>query len=184
VARFAALAVLALLAAAPGAGASEPFGWFTAARAPAGWRHLALPSGEGVLWFPPSLHVIRHDALSLSVAKRDPDGNYLAYLNATPEEGEQLATWPSFRVKRLRSGTAISAREEGRALDLPFLGGRGSCVIDVYVTRVKHNHYREIACFVRGGSSGSVLVAAAPVSQWNRYEPVLRRAVAAYRVTG
>jgi hypothetical protein len=136
-----------------------------------------------VLSYPPALKVIRHDVLSLSVAQLDRKGNYLAYLNATPQQGERLGTWPEFRVARLR-GTASSVREEGRAVGLPFLGGKGSCVIDVYVTRAKSNHYREIACFVQGRRTGSVVVAAAPVGDWDRVATELKQAVSAYRVTG
>jgi hypothetical protein len=167
-----------------GAGAGGSFDWFVPGAAPVGWKHLRLPAGGAVLSYPPALKVIRHDILSLSVAQRDRKGNYLAYLNATPQQGERLGTWPEFRVARLRGTTASSVREEGRAIDLPFLGGRGSCVMDVYVTRAKSNHYREIACFVQGRRTGSVVVATAPVSGWDRVATELKQAVSAYRVTG
>jgi hypothetical protein len=178
------LAASGVLAGVPDAGAGGAFGWFAPGPAPAGWKHLRLPAGGAILSYPPSLTVIRHDILSLSVAKRDSRGNYIAYLNATPQQGERLATWPDFRLARLRGSTASSVREEARAVDLPFRGGDGSCVMDVYVTRAKSNHYREIACFVQGRRTGSVLVAAAPASGWDRVAAQLQRAVSAYRVTG
>jgi hypothetical protein len=181
--RLAPVALVALAFAAPVAVAEGSFDWFAAKPTPAGWKHLALPSGNAVLWYPPGLSVVRHDVLSLSVAEVDRKGNYLAFLNATPEEGERLDTWPEFRLKRLLAN-AVSAREEARAVDLPFRGGTGSCVMDVYVTRAKHNHYREIACFVREKRSGGVVVAAAPVSQWDRVAPQLKRAIGAFRITG
>ena len=178
------LTALGLLAGVPGGSAAGPFDWFNATAAPTGWKHVSLPSGAAVLSFPPSLQVIRHDVLSVSVAQRDRNGRYLAYLNITPAEGEQLATWPAFRIKRLLAGTALSAHKEAEAFGLSFRGGKGSCVIDVYTTRAKQNHYREIACFVRGTRTASVVVAAAPVDLWARFRVELQRAISAFRVVG
>ena len=73
--------------------------------------------------------------------------------------------------------------EDGHAFGLPFRGGRGSCVLDDYRTRVKSHHYREIACFVQGRRHASVLIAAALESEWARAVKTLERAVDAYRVT-
>jgi len=53
--------------------------------------------------------------------------------------------------------------------------------MDQYSTRVGSNHYREIACFVRGRTTSSVVVAAALRSDWARAEAVLERAIDAYR---
>jgi hypothetical protein len=136
-----------------------------------------------VLAYPPALHRVHADPGSVSAALIDPRGDYLAYLNVTPKQGqERLATWPEFRLERLRDESARSVHEDARALDLPFRGGTGSCVIDDYVTRVKHHHYREIACFVQGSRSGDVVVAAAPPSQWSRFGALLERAVASFRI--
>ena len=45
---------------------------------------------------------IHADAGSVSAAQGSV-GHYVAYLNATPEQGnEQLSTWPKFRLERLR----------------------------------------------------------------------------------
>jgi len=161
-----------------------PFGWFVPAPPPVGWKHLTLPlqSGNAVLWYPPSLHPVHGDAGSVSAALRDRNGNYLAYLNSTPKQGdERLSTWPDFRLGILRE-EQTSVHEIARAYGLSFRGGMGSCVIDDYVTRVKHHHFREIACFVLAHGAGSVVVAAAPSSDWGRVGARLERAVAAYEV--
>ena len=72
---------------------------------------------------------------------------------------------------------------DGRAFGLHFLGGRGTCLADDYVTRGKSNHYREIACYVVGAHGGSVVVAAALVSSWPRYLPEIEQAISSYSVS-
>jgi hypothetical protein len=64
---------------------------------------------------------------------------------------------------------------------LSFLGAKGSCVIDHYITKFHANHYQEIACFVQGRTTASVIVAAALQSEWPRAAAMLERAVSAYR---
>ena len=167
------------------AAGGAPFSWFVPAPAPAGWKHLtlALPSGSAVLLYPPSMHVIRSDSGSVSAAQGR-SGNYLAYLNATPQQGdEQLSTWPAFRVSRLRDENGEPVHVDARAFGLSFRGGKGSCVIDDYFTRKKRRRFREIACFVKGRGAGSVIVAAAPPAEWGRVGPELKRAVADYEAT-
>jgi hypothetical protein len=160
------------------------FRWLVPAPAPAGWKRLSLLSGSAVLSYPPSLRAIKGDHGSVSAAEENRSGRILLYLNATPQQGsERLATWPAFRLARIHDESSSSVHEDGQALDLSFLGGKGSCVIDDYVTHVKDNHYREIACFVRGATSGSVVVAAALASEWTGEAALLERAVAAYRVS-
>ena len=39
------------------------------ARAPAGWRHRALPDGTAVLAYPPGMHPITGDSVAVSVAR-------------------------------------------------------------------------------------------------------------------
>ena len=114
----------------------------------------------------------------------DKSGIYLAYLNVTPKQGaERLDTWPSFRAEHLREESALSVHEDAHALSLSFRGGTGSCVIEDYVTRAKNHHDHEIACFVQGSRSASVLVAAAPSYAWGKYAAQLERAISAFRVT-
>jgi hypothetical protein len=55
-------------------------------------------------------------------------------------------------------------------------------VVDDYTTRVHSNHYREIACFVRGTRAASVLIAATPTTTWARYGALLERVVNGYAV--
>jgi hypothetical protein len=86
--------------------------------------------------------------------------------------------------EKLLAATSLSAHEEARAFGLSFLGGKGSCVIDVYTTRAQRNHYREIACFVHGRRTASVVVAAAPVARWAQFRLELQRAIGAFRVVG
>jgi hypothetical protein len=44
------------------------------------------------------------------------------------------------------------------------------------------HHYREVACFVQGQTTASVIVAAALVSEWPRYAPQLIRAIESWQV--
>jgi hypothetical protein len=116
------------------------------------------------------------------VSEKDSSGRILVYLNATPKQNnERLTTWPAFRLRHNRD-ESDSVRKDAHAFGLPFIGGKGSCVIDDYYSRVKVHHYREIACFVQGESTASVVVAAALQSDWTRAAAMLERAVSAYRV--
>ncbi len=156
---------------------------FLAQAAPASWRGLGLPDRSAVLYYPPALHPIPGDTDAISVASRGPAGTYLLYLNATPRQGaESLRHWAAFRLHLLREDDASSVHLDAAATGLAFRGGTGSCVIDDYVSRIGAHHYREIACLVQGQAGASVVVGAAPASQWAQARPVLERAVAAYRV--
>jgi hypothetical protein len=175
-------ALLFFVAACGSASAAAPFGWFAAKAAPAGWKHLTLPSKDGTLWYPPALRPVAGDAVSVSAAEIDSSGRYLIYLNATPKQGnEQLQNWPSFRIEHLRDESASVVHEHAHSI-VAFRGGTGSCVTDDYITRVKSNHYDEIACLVVGRTQTSVVVAAALTSQWPRASAELERAVSAYQV--
>jgi hypothetical protein len=176
----AALAVA--VAIAPSAASASPFAWLTPTAAPASWKQITLPTKIAVLSIPPQLHTAQADANAVSADQKDSHGHFLAYVNATPKQGsESLTNWPSFRAEHLRDESAVSVKSIATAKDVPFRGGRGSCLMDVYVTKVKHNAYREIACYVQGRTGGSVIIAAAPPSQWAKVGPVLERVVAAYR---
>ena len=167
---------------APVASGADPFAWFSPGKVPARWRHLTLPDRGGVLSYPPSLHRVPSDAVSVSAAKTDSTGLYAVYLNATPKQGaEELDTWPAFRVEHLRDESATIVHEHTHAI-VAFHGGTGSCVIDDYVTRFKAHHFDEIACLVVGRTQTSVVVAAALQSQWAEARAVLEQAVSAYQV--
>jgi hypothetical protein len=130
------------------------------------------------------MHQIPGDGYSVSTALRDRSGQVtLVYLNAGPKTGlERMSNWPSFRLDHLREERARAVHEEGRASGLPFRGGKGSCVMDDYVTPRKNHHYREVACFVQGRTTASVIVAAALVSEWPRYGSELVRAIESWQV--
>ena len=106
-------------------------------------------------------------------------GRIDGFLNATPKQGtETLANWSRFRVGHNRGEGSRSVHLVASAKDLPFRSGRGSCVIDTYVT--SKARYREIACLVSGSRSSAVVVAAAPVQLWAHQAATLERAVASF----
>ena len=186
---FGALAgVIAAGAAVATAGAarlapSPPFAWLVPAAPPAGWKPLVPSSKTSQLWYPPSMQPITGDPYAVAAARKDAAGRFLTYLDAGPSNGgEQVRGWPSFRIAHLRDEGDTSVNETGAASGLAFRGGNGSCVIDDYVTRVKNNHYREIACIAQGRTTTSVIVAAALASRWAQYAPQLERAIAAWQV--
>ncbi len=176
-----AVLLLAWAALASTAGAAGPFAWFSASAPPAGWSHLTLPSKGATLWFPPTLHRVPSDAVSVSAAELDVNGLYVVYLNSTPKQGdERLDNWPSYRVEHLRDESASVVHEHAHAI-VAFRGGTGSCVLDDYVTRFKSHHFEEIACLVVGRTHTSVVVGSALVSKWPAARAELEQAVAAYQ---
>jgi hypothetical protein len=178
-----AVAITAIAFVRPGRPAGPAFPPLNPAAAPASWRHLALPNGTAVLSYPPALRPITGDKDAVSAARLSPGGTFQLYLNATPRQGrEQLAHWAAIRLHLLRSDTAASVRQIAAAQGIRFRGGTGSCVIDRYITRIGGHHFQEIACLVRGHTSVSVIVAAAPAAAWAQARPLLLRAVAAYLV--
>jgi hypothetical protein len=183
VAAIAAVVLTVTASASAGRSPRSGFPHLGPAAAPAGWSRLTLPDGHAQLSFPPSLHPVAADADAVSAAQLTPHGLYEAYLNATPKQGnEAQRTWASFRLRLLRADNAVSAHPLAAAQDVRFRGGTGACVMDVYVTRIGHHSYQEIACLVQGRSSASVIVAAAPTAHWAQDRPVLLRALAAYQV--
>ena len=127
------------------------------------------------------MHPVAGDTDAVSAAQVSRTGQYLLYLNATPQQGtETLANWAAFRVQRLASDDASRATLNAAIRGQPFRGGAGSCVIDHYVTRIRAHRFTELACLVRGRSGATVIVAAAPISRWASAQPMLDRAVSAY----
>lgn len=155
----------------------------SAQRAPASWHLLTLPDRGAVLAFPPSMHRVPGDRGTVSAAEFGHSGSYLLYLNATPKQGnETLRGWPEFRIDHVAEEEHTTPRQIAASHGVRFLGGTGSCVIDTYVTKVKANHFTEIACYVRGKSSSSVIIGAAPTADWAKASGPLMRAVAAFQV--
>ena len=161
---------------------SGPFPRLTPAPAPPGWRSTTLANGTAVLSYPPAMSRVRGDRGSASAARFSSSGGYLLYLNATPRQGgETLGNWAAYRLRFLRSDDASRALLDAHANGVHFRGGSGSCVLDDYVTKVGAHHFEELACLVQGRTGASVIVAAAPASQWPRAQPLLAQAVAAYQ---
>ena len=179
----AAAIVVTAVAVRPGHSPGQAFHPLAPAAAPAAWRHLTLPNGTAVLSYPPSLRPIAGDKDAVSAAWVGPGGRIQLYLNATPRQGtEHPEHWASFRLSRLRSDDAVSAREDAAAEGVKFRGGTGSCIIDDYIARIGGRHYQEIACLVQGRTSASVIIAASPATSWAKARPLLLHAVAAYLV--
>jgi hypothetical protein len=157
--------------------------WFRARPAPPGWRQATLPAGGGVLSFPPSLSAMPGDAGTVTRGLTR-SGAVLVYLNVTPRQGDEtLRGWARFRLEHLCDDDARSARLDSEAAGLAFRDGRGSCVIDDYLTRAGAHRYREIACYVQGAHASTVLVAATPAADWARYGRQLEQAVDSYVVS-
>jgi hypothetical protein len=128
------------------------------------------------------MHLVHGDAGTVTAASLSPSGAYLLYLNATPRQGaETLGDWPSFRVNHQRDDDASRVTVLAVRRGVRFIGGTGTCVIDAYVTKIRANHYTELACFVRSRTSASVIVGASPTANWSRAVSVLTRAVSAYQ---
>ena len=150
--------------------------------APAGWRRAALPGDQAVLAYPPSMHLVSGDPGTVSAARLSSSGAYLMYLNATPRQGtESLRNWPAFRLRHLLDDDASAARLLAQSRGVSFAGGTGSCVVDAYVTKIHRHHYTELACYVQGRTSASVIIAAAPTAGRATLPRALTRAVGAYQ---
>ena len=179
-------AVAGVATACGAAGSSRPdqhVSLLAARPAPAGWHKVTLPGGGAVLAYPGSMHLVTADAGAVSAARTSSSGRYLLYLNVTPRQGgESLRDWVEFRLDHQREEETPAVRELAAQAAVRFLGGTGTCVTDAYVTKVDAHHFTEIACFVRGRTSATVIVAAAPTADWASAAPVLLRALAGYVV--
>lgn len=163
---------------------SAGFAWFHSRPTPDTWQRVSLPNGTAVLSYPRSLHPLHSDKGTVTEGITTKSGFVLVYLNATPRQGnETLRNWPDFRVQHLLGENASAATRAGQATGLEFRGGRGSCLLDSYTTKVGANHYREIACFVQGAHGASVLVAATAAADWGSYAGLLEEVVNAYAVS-
>jgi hypothetical protein len=162
---------------------SGSFGWLVAAPAPPAWSHETSPSGA-TLSYPAPFAPLTGDPGSISAAVRSGDGQFRAYLNVTPRQGDERPHgFAAFRTHLLGGEHDRSVHREAAAEGLAFLGATGSCVLDDYVTRIGHHHYREVACLVTGPRAADVVVAAATTREWNRFRPLLRQAVASFAVS-
>ena len=164
--------------------AAGGFGWFHSGPAPAGWRQASPAGRDAVLSYPASLATLAGDRGTVTVGLNSAAGAVLVYLNVTPRQGgETLRSWPAFRLAHLREDGDSAVRLDAASATLPFRGGQGRCVLDDYTTKVHNNHYREIACFVRGARGASVLVAATRAVTWGHYGALLERVVNGFTVS-
>jgi hypothetical protein len=182
-----AIVVAIVLIIAPGRSSGPPAGrvfvTLVPHSAPAGWHRAALADHDAVLAYPPTMHLVAGDRSAVSAAEFSSSGRYLLYLNATPRQGDEtLRNWASFRVSHLLDDDASQAHELASISGVRFLGGTGTCVSDAYVTKVGAHHFTEIACFVQGRTSASVIIGAAPTASWSSSSALLRRAIAGYQI--
>jgi hypothetical protein len=162
--------------ATPAHPAGAPFAWLRE-RPPRGWRTIAIVTGAKLI-YPPSWRPAHGDPGTATVVLKSRAGTYLGYLNLTPrEDDERLSTWPAFRLAHNREEGDRHVLRLAAADGLRFHAGTGSCVEDTYTTRAA-TRFREIACLVSGARATSVIVGAAPPSQWRRMAPTLQRAIA------
>jgi hypothetical protein len=184
----AALGVLVVLAGCGGASMTHrssvkqptgAFAWLRPATAPAGWKQVRLPASGATLAYPPGWHAIHTDSGTASVALTNQRHKIVGYLNATPRQGaETLENWAGFRTGHIREEGSRQVRTAAMATGLRFRSGHGSCVVDAY--RNGTTRYREIACIVKGARATTVIVGAAPATQWARQARVIEPAIASF----
>jgi hypothetical protein len=149
---------------------------------PAAWRQERLPSDAATLRVPPGWVDLVGDKGTATVAPAGPAGYLTGYINVTPRQGvERPHGFARFRVGHLIAEGSRNVRIVAAAEGLRPRGGRGSCVIDDYDSRVGSQRYREIACIGAGARAAAVVVAAAPLTAWSKSAPVLERAVSYVR---
>ena len=169
----------------PASGTTGPqaaFSWFAPGPAPASWKHFVAVEGTAVVSDPPRLKPIDGGQGTITFAARGAHGAYLAFVHVTPQQGaENLTGWVAFRLALLKTDGAHQIHEDAAANNLVFRGGTGACVIDDYVAH-SGLPFHEIACFVEGPHSGSVIVVATPPTQWRSYAAALERVVSSYHV--
>ncbi len=189
-----ALAGAATLAACGGSGGepegAEPaapsnavaFAWVHPDGPGRGWRTRALPSGGATLSYPAGWRLSQTDPGTVT-ATLHRAGRIDGYLNITPQGGDEtLANWASFRPAHNREEGDSDLVPLASATGLRFHAATGSCVKDRYATET-NRHYVEIACIVRGRTSTTVIVGAAPPSLWDRYSPAIERSISSFSVT-
>jgi len=164
----------------PATGDTAAFAWLHPGVVPAGWTTLRLPGSPARLSAPPSWRPVAGDPGTRTLILRGPSGGIVGYLNATPRQGdERAANWSRFRIAHNAGEDDRNDKLLAAATGLRFRAATGACVIDSYTsTSGEHpNPFREIACIVSGRSATTVIVAAAPPSQWDAMAPLLERAV-------
>lgn len=137
----------------------------------------ALPSGDASIAYPRDWQTFQTDPGTISVAPVH-GGPFIGYLNLTPRQGgETLANFPAFRLAHNREEGDRAVKRLASARDVRFSGGHGSCVADDYLSRVKSNRFREVACLVAGRRASTVVIGSAPPARWSTQGPIIERAI-------
>ncbi len=166
-------------ASADAAPSAHSFAWLHPARVPKGWQSVRLVGGA-TLAYPRGWSAMRGDRGTATAGLLDGHRRYEGYLNLTPRQGaETQANWRSFRVRHNAEEGERAVTLQASAAGLGFRVGRGACVRDAYTTATS-TRYVEIACLVRGAHASSVIVGAAPSSDWQTQAPVIERAISAF----
>lgn len=193
---WAALAVLALIAAGCGGAASAgstskapsagsrttgAFAWLRPSAGPAQWPTARIPSGA-TMPYPPGWRPVAGDRGTATVARLSGPNDYVGYLNLTPRQGgETLAGWARFRIEHNADEGDRNVTPLAAATGQRFVDGTGTCVTDEYTTSTG-TRYIEIACLVAGRRGGVVIVGATPPQDWAHVAPSLERAITAVTV--
>jgi len=160
------------------------FAWFRSQAAPGSWLRASPAGRRAVLSYPRTLRPMPGGAGTVTFGLSTRSGATLIYLNVTPRQsGETLRDWPGFRVDHLRADGEAGVRVDATSGILSFHGGQGRCVVDDYTTKIRNNHYREIACYVRGATgarTATVLIATTRSVTWAQYGTLLERVVDGY----
>ncbi len=158
----------------------QALAWVHPAELPPSWSGLRLPDSPAVLPLPRGWHSAHGDPGTRTAELTGPNGEIEGYLNATPQQGEEtLENWGEFRVDHNGDEEDRDVRLLSSATGLDFPSGKGSCVVDSYLTSTNHP-YREIACIVAGSGATTVIVAAAPPDRWQAERTDLRRAITSF----
>ena len=156
------------------------FAWLRPQAPPSGWRVARIPTGAEFT-YPPSWRLIKTDPGTATAALRTPGGQYLGYLNITPQQGEErLGNWRTFRIEHNHEEGDRSVVRLAYAGGLRFLTGHGDCVKDAYISGTGV-HYIEIACLVAGTKAKTVIVGAGPPSSWSQVSGSIERAISGFR---
>jgi hypothetical protein len=159
--------------------ARSGFAWLRPRASPPGWRTVVTTSGA-VLPYPPGWRRLAGDLGTATAALRGAHHGFLGYLNLTPRQGaETLTNWRFFRVDHNAREGDRNVKVVVASQGLRFHNGHGACVRDDYTTTTGAK-FIELACLVKGPSTTSVIVGAAPPQAWARISPFIERAISAF----
>jgi hypothetical protein len=166
-------------AGAPRTAAAAPaFAWLRPTGAPQGWLSARLSDGA-TLAYPHGWRIVHGDRGTVTAALLDGHGDYRGYLNLTPRQGdERQSNWRAFRPRHNAAEGERDVTLQAGATGLRFRTGQGACVQDAYTT-AEGTRYVELACLVGAGRGESVVVGAAPSSEWALEGHVIERAISA-----